>query len=131
MSSDPPAHPPASYPDADRSREHLANERTFLAWTRTGMAMMGFGVVIARLRFDSPPTPPSSRLLHAADLGLLFAGAGVATVVVSMWRYYGVRQMIRRGRYESWAYGPLLFGSGIVLMGLVILFYLLERLPIR
>ena len=32
--------------DDERIRDHLANERTFLAWLRTGMAMMGFGVVI-------------------------------------------------------------------------------------
>jgi len=30
----------------ERSREHLANERTFLAWIRTSIALMGFGFVI-------------------------------------------------------------------------------------
>ena len=35
--------------DDERIRDHLANERTYLAWLRTGMAMMGFGVVIAKL----------------------------------------------------------------------------------
>jgi putative membrane protein len=116
-------------PDADLSREHLANERTFLAWTRTGMAMMGLSVVIARLRFEVAVRPPAPHLMHAVDLGLLFAGAGVATVVLSTWRYYDVRRMLREGRYEPWTYGPLLFGGGIVLMGLVTLFYLLERAP--
>ncbi|AHC51394.1 membrane protein [Sulfolobus acidocaldarius SUSAZ] len=28
--------------------DHLANERTFLAWIRTGIALIGFGFVIAR-----------------------------------------------------------------------------------
>jgi len=32
----------------DRSREHLANERTFLAWIRTSIALMGFGFVIVK-----------------------------------------------------------------------------------
>ena len=36
---------------AGNINEHLANERTFLAWVRTSIALMGFGVVIARLRF--------------------------------------------------------------------------------
>ncbi|GAB1404941.1 DUF202 domain-containing protein [Lentimicrobium sp.] len=32
----------------DRSREYLANERTFLAWIRTSIALMGFGFVIVK-----------------------------------------------------------------------------------
>ena len=30
-------------------RDYLAEERTFLAWIRTGIALMGFGVVVARV----------------------------------------------------------------------------------
>ncbi|HKF26126.1 MAG TPA: DUF202 domain-containing protein [Candidatus Acidoferrum sp.] len=29
-------------------RDYLAVERTFLAWIRTGVALMGFGFVVAR-----------------------------------------------------------------------------------
>ncbi len=36
--------------NSSRTREHLANERTYLAWIRIAIAMMGFGVVIVRLR---------------------------------------------------------------------------------
>jgi putative membrane protein len=116
--------------DADLARDHLANERTFLAWTRTGIAMMGFGVLIVRLRFEAGPGgAPSLRLIHAADLGLLFAGSGVLVVLASIWRYAAVRRMLRERRYESSVLGPVLFGAGIALLGVVILFYLLERLP--
>jgi putative membrane protein len=31
-----------------RFRDHAANERTLLAWIRTGVALMGFGFAIAR-----------------------------------------------------------------------------------
>jgi putative membrane protein len=117
------------YPDADLSREHQANERTFLAWTRTGIAMIGFGVLIARLRLENGAGAPSTGLLRALDLGLLLTIAGVLTVLLSMWRYYVVRRMLRERRYESWVYGPLLFGSGVILVGVVVLLYLLERLP--
>jgi putative membrane protein len=41
-------------PDNKYVRDHLANERTYLAWIRTGIATMGFGVVIAKLRFILP-----------------------------------------------------------------------------
>ena len=56
---------------ADRSTsgpsDYLAAERTFLAWIRTGLALMGFGFVVARfglflqaLRMEQPnfPTRP-------------------------------------------------------------------------
>ncbi|NJL80098.1 MAG: DUF202 domain-containing protein [Richelia sp. SM2_1_7] len=29
-----------------RLREHLANERTFLAWLRTSISLIGFGLAI-------------------------------------------------------------------------------------
>jgi putative membrane protein len=35
-------------PSLDRLRDRLANERTLLAWLRTAVALMGFGLVVAR-----------------------------------------------------------------------------------
>jgi uncharacterized membrane protein YidH (DUF202 family) len=119
------------YPDADLSREHQANERTLLAWTRTGVGMMGFGVLIARLRFENGAGDLAPGTLRAVDLGVLLAAAGVLTGLLAVWRYYVVWRMLRERRYESWVSGPLLFGSGVVLVGVVILLYLLERLPFR
>jgi putative membrane protein len=31
--------------------DYLATERTLLAWIRTGLALMGFGFVVARFAF--------------------------------------------------------------------------------
>ena len=36
-------------PEAHRASEHLDNERTFLAWVRTNIALIGLGFVMARL----------------------------------------------------------------------------------
>ena len=38
-------------PEAHRASEHLDNERTFLAWVRTSVALMGFGFLVARFAF--------------------------------------------------------------------------------
>ena len=50
-------------PDKD-PRVYFAAERTFLAWIRTGLALMGFGFVVARfgiflreIRSTLPPSP--------------------------------------------------------------------------
>ena len=34
--------------DSNRARDHLANERTFLAWVRTSVAIVVFGFAIGR-----------------------------------------------------------------------------------
>ena len=39
---------PANAESANRARDHLANERTFLAWVRTGVAIVVFGFAIGR-----------------------------------------------------------------------------------
>jgi putative membrane protein len=39
---------PASGSNPNRARDHLANERTFLAWIRTGIAGVVFGFAIGR-----------------------------------------------------------------------------------
>ena len=36
-------------PDESRATEHLANERTFVAWVRTSIAVISFGFVVARV----------------------------------------------------------------------------------
>ncbi|WP_149979303.1 YidH family protein, partial [Microcystis aeruginosa] len=37
----------------DYWRDHSANERTYLSWMRASIALMGFGLVILRLRTAS------------------------------------------------------------------------------
>ena len=56
------AVPSASKP-IDDPRVYLAAERTFLAWIRTSISLMGFGFVIARFALSSAltasrPAPP-------------------------------------------------------------------------
>jgi putative membrane protein len=57
-------------------REHAANERTFLAWVRTAIGIVGFGFLVARFDLDGP-------IAHFAGLFLTVLGAsmiGVAAV---------------------------------------------------
>jgi putative membrane protein len=45
--SKPPVH--ARVPEEKRATEYLANERTFLAWIRTSIAVISFGFLITRV----------------------------------------------------------------------------------
>nr|WP_233219786.1 DUF202 domain-containing protein [Pleurocapsa sp. CCALA 161] len=86
---------------SSRVRDHLANERTYLAWMRTAIALMGFGVVIVRLRLLNPPTtntPGSSW-----KLGLIFSLVGLATVILSTYHYFALRQDIDEERSRNCA----------------------------
>jgi uncharacterized protein (DUF302 family)/uncharacterized membrane protein YidH (DUF202 family) len=68
--------------------DYLAAERTFLAWIRTGLALMGFGFVVARfglflraLQFGQPNLPaPSYGLSVWFGTALIIIG-----VIVNIW----------------------------------------------
>lgn len=84
-------------------REILAAERTFLAWIRTGLALMGFGFVVARFGIFLreiqvarlvPFVPPY-------DVSLWFGTAlitlGVVVNLVSTWKHIRLAGQLERG----------------------------------
>jgi putative membrane protein len=87
---------------------HAANERTFLAWTRTGLAVAAFGFFLAKLNvlLDTVPGRPSSHHLdQRADvfaaaaghhIGLLLALVGIAIIVLGGIGYERTRREIDR-----------------------------------
>jgi putative membrane protein len=78
-----------------RYSDHAANERTFLAWVRTAIAVMAFGFVIERfdlfMQAAAPQmalqqlTPHSQKFANAA--GLAFIGIGVAMIAIAGVRF--------------------------------------------
>ncbi len=107
----------------NRIRDHLANERTYLAWMRSGIALLGFGVVIVRLRILNPPLAPQ---LPGSGwkLGLLFALVGLLTVLFSAQHYFQVRRNIEQDTYEPGDRGVVLSSAAILLLGLGVLYYM-------
>lgn len=74
------------------ARDHLANERTFLAWLRTSLGAIGLGVAVARLdllgRYGS------------RVCGLLFLFIGSLFLLYSTFRYYRLSALINRGLFQ-------------------------------
>ena len=62
-------------------RFSLANERTFLAWIRTALALVGGGLAVAAFL----PAPRGSILREAISSALLLLGAAVALRAVNHW----------------------------------------------
>ncbi len=107
--------------NSSRIRDHLANERTYLAWMRTAISLMGFGVVIVRLRFFRPPiaTTPG----NGWKLGLIFSLVGLSTVLLSTYHYFAVRHDIDEDTYEPPDRWVLIFSLTIALLGAGIIYY--------
>jgi uncharacterized protein (DUF302 family)/uncharacterized membrane protein YidH (DUF202 family) len=88
-------------------RDYLAAERTFLAWVRTGVALMGFGFVVARfglflqqLRLiDQLPSAPSYGV--SLWFGTALIAAGVVVNLSSGWRHVRLVRELDRGESAS------------------------------
>jgi putative membrane protein len=107
---------------SDRVRDHLANERTYLAWMRSSVSLMGFGVLIVRLRIIRPPLapqPPGS----GWKLGLAFALVGLVMVLLSTQHYFAVRYDIDEDTYEPADRWVLLTSLAILLLGFGVIYY--------
>ena len=73
-----------TYPNG-QLRDRLANERTLLAWIRTSIALMGFGLVVAKFSlflemFGGAQSAPStsSSVARITGVGLILVGVLVA-----------------------------------------------------
>src|ERR1700676_5070890 len=73
--------------------DYLAAERTLLAWIRTGLALMGFGFVVARFGLFlqelqiAEHAPPVQSYGLSLWFGTALIGAGVAVNLFSGWRH--------------------------------------------
>jgi putative membrane protein len=106
-------------PDS-RARTHLANERTFLAWLRTGIALIALGLASAQfLEVD----------LLAGSIAVLLVVAGIVRVVTGQRRFLRSQQLIEQHRALT-DNGPITMATflvvavGLMAIGVVVM---LER----
>lgn len=107
----------------NRIRDHLANERTYLAWMRSGIALMGFGVLIVRMRILHPPLAPQPPG-NGWKLGLAFSIVGLLSVLLSTQHYFVVRNDIEVDTYEPPDRWVILSSLTLLLLGLGVVFYI-------
>jgi putative membrane protein len=126
------AQEPASISVRD-PRVYFAAERTLLAWIRTGIALMGFGFVVARfglflreLRFaaGAPLTAPTGLSLWGGTLLVLI---GVVVNVASTFRYVQTLRDLNAGKDVAGRPSALGIGLALVLavVGLGVAAYLM------
>jgi len=117
-----------------RYSDHAANERTFLAWVRTAIAVMAFGFVIERFDLFLQLAAPQLALKQAAPhgqmianmAGLAFIGIGVVMIVIAGFRF---RKTAKDIETEDAVPSPgerfdLALAALLVLLGLALFLYL-------
>jgi putative membrane protein len=118
-------------PTADL-RDYLAEERTFLAWIRTGIALMVFGLVVARLQLfaDAPyiTQPAAGARLHGPSLwfGTVLIAIGVTVHLFSAWRYVRLVGELSRGQFvrRSVSKQGVIVALFLALFGIAMMIYL-------
>ena len=116
--------PEASPPDP---RVILALERTLLAWTRTALALMGFGFVAARLAIflrelnPQAPTPGGSRWI---GLTLVMLGGVIQAVALGA-HARNVRRLRAGVSLPLRVVSPAtVLGAVLIFLGVVVALYL-------
>jgi putative membrane protein len=102
-------------------RFSLANERTFLAWLRTGLALIAGGLAAAQFL----PPLPVIHLREVIAIALLLLGATVAVRAVDHWAR--TERAIRLGEELPASRFPAILALVIALGALLLVFAVLAR----
>jgi putative membrane protein len=121
-------------------RDHLANERTFLAWIRTSIGVMAFGFVVEKFAlfikqigyFLANQGLPQVRDFsyekagYSPIFGILLVAIGALIGLLSFIKYLQVETQIEEEHYSYSRKLAISITALIVLVGVFLVVYLLE-----
>lgn len=123
-----------------RITDHMANERTFLAWVRTSLGLIAFGFVIERFILFSHEiqhwlqmmSTPALGVLHPAPLESKFSAFGIFLIVcgsfLGLFAFFKFMRLEKQITIGTYAPSYILEGSLaflIFLSGLFLVLYLI------
>ncbi len=116
--------------DSNRARDHLANERTFLAWVRTSVAIVVFGFAIGRFAIAMRQLTAFQGVASKTTglsvwMGMSSILAGVVMVVAGLARYRRTRAQLDEGKFEPAGFIVDLVTILTALFGLALAGYLI------
>lgn len=126
-------------PKANSSaRDHMANERTFLAWVRTSIGIMAFGFVVEKFALfikeitlllgkqHSPLhfyTPPSLQG-YSSIFGVFLVALGVLICLLAFIKYKNVEKQIEDDTYRPSVFLNVILTLSVLLIGIFLIIYL-------
>jgi putative membrane protein len=118
-----------------RISDHLANERTFLAWIRTGIGVMAFGFVVVKFSLFVKQLAALVGKDHVVEqkgysslLGILLVGAGLAITLFAYWRFKRTEREINENSYKSASSFITIIVTFITLISILLLMYLIQSI---
>lgn len=120
-------------------RDHLANERTFLAWIRTSIGIMAFGFVVEKFALfvkkltyflgkpDISEAAPSS-IEYSSIFGIVLVASGALMGVLAFVRYKKVEREIDEEIYKPSVILDILVAMGILAIGIFLVIYMIHSI---
>ncbi len=123
-------------------RVHMANERTFLSWIRTSIAIMAFGFVVEKFAIFvkqvayflskasaagvSVEPAPQRGFGYSSIFGIVLVGLGALMGVLAFIRYKKVEKQIDEDTYRSSLILDILLALSILAIGIFLVVYLIH-----
>lgn len=116
----------------DRSQQHLANQRTFLAWLRTCIVLIGLGFVIAKFTIileEMGFLLSDSKFSDYSDSVSMYVAIGIISFSIFLLIYAIRNYLDGYNQISTSSYTPknsmvYLSGIGVIIFGIVIIAYL-------
>ncbi len=113
--------------DVGKPADYLANERTFLAWVRTAVAILALGFVVVKFGLmtrELSGTAHVSSSSVSAPIGIALVLLGGALVLAALARFNRTNRDIAEGAYRPQALLAYMLAAGISLTALLLAVYL-------
>jgi putative membrane protein len=127
--------------DSSQSQQHLANQRTFLAWLRTCIALIGLGFVVARFGLvlfpfftgggdasnytTNPATSFETSTHYSSIIGTSMVILGIIFAIFALRNYIYTYKSIKKGTYTPKHLDIYLLTIALVILGVFIVAYLI------
>ena len=100
------------------AQQHLANERTYLAWIRTAIAIIGIGFLTISYHLTIGKSHQVSDLL-AMLISILSGVFGIGVIITAAVQYLRKRKQIQAQSFQS-SFLFIIFGSLVLLIVILI-----------
>jgi inner membrane protein YidH len=125
---------------SERSQQYLANQRTFLSWVRTSIALIGLGFAIERFSIflqqfrliagtdTIGDTSSATAYEYSALVGIGMIIVGTSLIVYALKNYLDTNKTIASGRYMPKNAIIYTASATIIGIGLIMLIFLVGQI---